>query len=365
MAILSSKNQKDKDTKSHASANQPALALVIKASRVSQAISRLTFPLQKAIASLTARKFSSWARNDRWLNQLGRRGERIILSKTDPTYQAFLKSEIEYWQKPARGDTQTIHGNDEHPNRSRKLREYWNELVTGSPRLSKIEMLSQMGPFENALTLGHFPGLEEIMAGSVAKRWTFNSITGRFADAQAGRPVTIIREDLNFANFKENEYDLIVCEAILHHIVNLDHLLSQINRALTPDGRFVVIDYVGEERFLWKEEKRRFINGLLAQIPLKYVSHQFAGIDSIHFTSLSPFEAVTSTRIPGALKEHVGLGEMREGYGVLFPALLFLKARYLSEDNPIIDLLIEADRESKKYGVQPSAVAGVFTKLIP
>lgn len=329
-----------------------------------RSISSVVFPLQKGIAGLTACRFSAWAENERWLNQLALDGSRQIASKSDPTYQAFLNREIEYWQKPAHGDTQTLHGNEDHPDRNPRLRAYWNEFLSGSPTVSRVGMFQQMGPVEKALTLGHFSGLEEIMSGSVARHWTFNSITGRFTDSSHASVAAITCEDLNFASFKEDEYDLIICSAILHHIVNVDQLLAALNRALAPGGRLVVLDYIGEERFLWKEEKRRFINDLLAEIPPKYLRYPFAGIDAVHFGRLSPFEAVTSTRIPDALEQHLHPLEVRKAYGVLFPTLQYLRGRYLSEDNPILDLLIDADREANRRGLQACALSGVFQKRV-
>lgn len=326
--------------------------------------SRMVYPIQKSIVDLTSCKFSTWVENERWLDQLADSNERRIPSKTDPTYQAFLKKEIEYWSDSEFGNTETVRC-EEHPDRNKKLRAYWNELITGSPDVSRAEMFHRMGPFDQAMTLGHFGGLEQLVASSVAKQWTFNSLTGRFTDSIEMQNASLISEDLNFANFKENTYDLIVCEAMLHHLVNVDDLLATINRALTPNGRFVVLDYIGEERFLWKEEKRKYINNILANIPPKYQKYPFAGIDAVHFVRLSPFEAVTSSRIPELLERHLQPIEVRKAYGVLFPLTQFLRDRYLSEDNPVVDLLIQADRDASQYGVQPSAISGVFQKRLP
>lgn len=325
-----------------------------------RAIARVAFPAQRVIADWTTCKLSDWAKNERWLNQLAMEGSRRIPDKADPIYQHFLQREIAYWQKPAYGDTETVYAED-HPDRHPKLRAYWNKLVSGSEDECLTEMLQRMGPFGKAIALGHFDGLEAAMAGGVAHHWTFNSITGRFTVA-APENASIVSEDLNFARLKENEYDLIVCVGILHHIVNLDDLLAEVNRALSPGGRFVVVEYIGEERFYWSKEKREYINRILASLPPKYQRFPFAGLDAIHLGRLSPFEAVSSTRIPAALERHLQCLESRQGYAVMFPTLQFLKARYLSQDTPVIDLLIQADREAGEHGVQPAVLSGVYGK---
>jgi SAM-dependent methyltransferase len=325
-----------------------------------RAICRVAFPLEKFIADLTVCKFSDWAKNEKWLAQFTSQNTRQIPDRSDPIYQSFLKREIAYWQHPSHGDTQTIYAED-HPDRHAKLLAYWHEAVSGSPTLSLVDLLHKLGPFRNAMTLGHFDNLEELMTSSVAQHWTFNSITGRFANSSLSN-VSIISEDLNFARFKENEYDLVICVGILHHIVNIDSLIKAINQALTPNGRLVIIDYIGEERFQWKGEKRKYINDIISYMPPKYQRFPFAGIDAIHFGRLSPFEAVTSTQIPKVLETHLSLLESRQSYGVLFPMLHFLKSRYLIQDNPIIDILIDADREASKFGVRPTVLSGIYGK---
>jgi SAM-dependent methyltransferase len=329
-------------------------------SALARQVCNVVFPLQRMIAGLISAGLSSGAQLDRQL----RAWNGVIPGQSDPIYQEFLRQEIEYWRNPAHGDEDSLVDNDEHPQRSQQLREYYNRIVTGSPQLTKLEMLRRRGPFEHALALGHLPGLEAMVASGLARKWTFNSITGRFIGAMTGQDnVTFINEDLNFASLAENRYDLIVCDGVLHHLVHLDSLVAQVNRALTSNGIFFVNEYIGEERFRWRNEKRSYVNTLLAELPLNCLAHKFTSVDVIHFARLSPFEAVTSTQIPSLLDAHLTpVEKVRKGYGVLFPALLFLKPRYLTTDNAIVARLIEADEDSLAHGVLPAALSGIFGK---
>ena len=53
--------------------------------------------------------------------------------------------------------------------------------------------------------------------------------------------------DLNTIQLPENTYDVIVVKAVLHHLINLEHTISEIHKALKPGGLLWVGDTNGEE----------------------------------------------------------------------------------------------------------------------
>lgn len=55
--------------------------------------------------------------------------------------------------------------------------------------------------------------------------------------------------DLNFVNLAPRDYDFILCHGVLHHLINLEHVLDQVNRALTEDGLLLIYEYVGPDRW--------------------------------------------------------------------------------------------------------------------
>ena len=87
-----------------------------------------------------------------------------------------------------------------------------------------------------------------------------------------------------------------------------------------------------------------------------------ASVDVMHLSRLSPFEAVTSTALPGLLAKHFVTREVRTAYGVLFPVLEFLKEEYFCSENPALEGLLQADREAGQHGLLPTTLAGVFGK---
>jgi len=54
--------------------------------------------------------------------------------------------------------------------------------------------------------------------------------------------------DLNFAELQPDSFDFILCHGILHHLINLEFILAQINRALTRDGIVLIYELRGRRQ---------------------------------------------------------------------------------------------------------------------
>jgi SAM-dependent methyltransferase len=68
---------------------------------------------------------------------------------------------------------------------------------------------------------------------------------GRNSAARAGvrNQLRFVPADLNAWN-PEDDYDAVLANQTLHHVVNLEGLFDQIGRSLRPEGRFIVSDMV-------------------------------------------------------------------------------------------------------------------------
>lgn len=70
---------------------------------------------------------------------------------------------------------------------------------------------------------------------------------------------TVRQGDLNFADIAPGTYDFIICHGVLHHLINLEHILDQINGALTNDGIVLIYEYVGETRWQFSESRMEYL----------------------------------------------------------------------------------------------------------
>ena len=151
------------------------------------------------------------------------------------------------------------------------IERYTNRRFTGEPRTQWFETISRHGQFERGLILGT-SGLGQdsrILETNPRLHVTFCDISEgsltRWAEVLGrrfpGRVDTRVA-DLNFVELPESSYDVISSSSTLHHVINLEDLARQINRALTPGGFFFLQDYVGESSFRFAESKKRLFEEL-------------------------------------------------------------------------------------------------------
>lgn len=84
-----------------------------------------------------------------------------------------------------------------------------------------------------------------------------------FRDGQ----VRFLAADVNTIALEENTFDLIYVNQSFHHFLELEHILEQVYRALTPQGYFVLDEYVGPPRFQWTDAQLALTAQLLGIMP--------------------------------------------------------------------------------------------------
>lgn len=73
--------------------------------------------------------------------------------------------------------------------------------------------------------------------------------------------------DLNFVSIEPDSFDVIFAHASLHHMLNLEHLMTQIYHGLKAYGRFIILDMIGEVQTLFWQENVDFARNLVTQFP--------------------------------------------------------------------------------------------------
>jgi len=193
----------------------------------------------------------------------------MIYKLTDPNnkyYSKALHKEISA-DKRAIKDPQWPPDLDLHP----KILSYYNKLSTGSSSSSEFDWYKvfPQKSYSECLTLGSQSGRHEryLLEKNIVNRFDSivlslpqsNNLLTREID------VNFIVKDLNFICLPENKYDLIFCNGVLHHIVNLEQLLFEISKTLKEDGLFVCTEFIGENKWQWRDEKIKIINSLLSK----------------------------------------------------------------------------------------------------
>ena len=154
-----------------------------------------------------------------------------------------------------------------------------------------IDFISNFGPFKNVLVLGGNNTtlekylIEKKIADNIENIdiiYDNNSNMNKFAD-------------LNFIDLPSNRYDLVIAKSILHHIVNLEHLLYQVNKTLLTNGLFLVFEYVGENKQQWDSTKIELINKQFMASDI-IPNYQFDKLKENYFNNW-PFESIRSQEI--------------------------------------------------------------------
>lgn len=233
----------------------------------------------------------------------------IFHVERDEAYRRLLQDEEAFWD--ARKDTPLSRVPPEW------TRRHQNERLVGDPNREWYETIEDFGDFKRGCVLGAGPGRLEahLLRRHKELHLTVYDIAGKALDRiKAGldsefRPrVETRREDLNFCTLAEDSFDLIVAESCVHHLVNLEHVAFQVNRALTRDGYFFLRDTVAESRFQFSPEKKWLYEAALRAAGSKDL--HFAWPDTEHW-DYSPFEAVRSGEILEVFRRYLSETQVR------------------------------------------------------
>ncbi len=129
------------------------------------------------------------------------------------------------------------------------------------------------GPARIGLELGCGSGrlLRELLAEGVLERGIGVDLDESRFDWDGGKwgdRLEFLPADANRLQLERERYDLILCQGSLHHIEDLEHVMEQVSRALTPRGLFLVEEFVGPRRFQWTEAQLSMTRKLLGLMPL-------------------------------------------------------------------------------------------------
>jgi SAM-dependent methyltransferase len=169
--------------------------------------------------------------------------------------------------------------------------------------------------------------------------------------------MAFIRADLNVVALPADTYDVVWSSDCLHHIVNLEHLMAEIARALRAGGLFAFREYVGERRMQFSAERLARANTLLAEVPQRWRRSDV--LQAPRIETLSPFCAVRSDEIV-ALAEGRFEPLYKRQTGALQPLWSAVDVDALERDAP--DLAARLASAEAEATLPPCEVYAVFRK---
>jgi len=206
-----------------------------------------------------------------------------------------------------------------------------------------------------------------------------DSLTGidldesRFASAKQffeglSAKVRFIAADINAMELEQDCYDLIYALQSFHHFENLEHIMEQVKRALTPRGFFVLDEYVGPARFQWTDRQLALTAQLLGLMP-KHLRMYRHGIEKLQegrssvdeVIRVCPSEAIRSDEILPLFRRHFEVVHHKQLGGTIQHLLYSGIIHNFPDDDPAVDHIIDCidglERAFIECGVLPSDFA--------
>jgi ubiquinone/menaquinone biosynthesis C-methylase UbiE len=265
------------------------------------------------------------------------------VSPEDPAYRWKADAEARYWGREWSRSLVAV---------SPALESLVNRGLTGDPARSWLDDLIGRGPFDAAAMLGCDDAPLEtawIGAGASPRLDVYEMSAGMVRHRRAAAPagVRFVEADLNFVRLPEERYDVIWSSGCLHHIVNLEHLLDQVTRALRPGGVFAFHDYIGEARFDFEPRRLARVNAALHDVPVRFRRDRLEAISrDLVGRYRSPFCAVRSNEVLSAARARFQV--VHEVFtAALFPLALFIDVDALAREAPdVLQRVLAAEAEA-------------------
>jgi SAM-dependent methyltransferase len=133
--------------------------------------------------------------------------------------------------------------------------------------------------------------------------------------------------DLNSVQLPEKQFDLVVAQTCLHHVLFLEHVADQIWCSLKSDGYLWIHDFTGETQSQYEPKRLAIMNQILRILPEKFRRNRLSNRLMAEIkrpepgTLASPFESIRSSEIIPIFQRWFTIEWKRE-----FSALLHLVA---------------------------------------
>lgn len=287
----------------------------------------------------------------------------FVVQPDDVTYPFRARREAEFWRQS------TYQGTVFKP---KPVGQAWaNRVLTGDPTRHWFDDLVGRGPFERAAMLGcdeepyaaawlraRASAALDIYDLSPYALATVRRLAGAHADG-----ARFIEADLNFARLPAAHYDVIWSSACLHHLINLEHLLAQIEQALRPGGLFVVHDFVGERQIRYAPARLARARALFDEIPARYRHTGPEALAAPDPEALSPFCGMRPAELlPLAAARFETVHQATFGYLLPLPLVLDLE-RLAGEAPELWARLQQAEADAAgDPALLPSTAYAVFRR---
>ncbi len=249
-----------------------------------------------------------------------------------------------------------------------KVQERWNKLITNDEAMDyeafvvknylqpnkKLKMLSLgSGVCSHELRFASFSDyFETILCIDISN--ILLEEAEKIGETENLKNIKFRAQSIYDYEFPENEFDIVFFHASLHHFKDMEDLISsKIRKALKPNGKLIINEYVGPNRLQYPKYQIKAINEAIRLIPkkfrtrfkLKLIKNKVHGSGLIRMILADPSECIESQKIlPVIHSQFKTIYETPYGGNILMTALKDISHHFLdidSEKEKVLNTLFE------------------------
>jgi SAM-dependent methyltransferase len=187
----------------------------------------------------------------------------------------------------------------------------------------------------------------------------------------AGAPVRLMAADVDRVQLDPSSYDLIYAVQSFHHFDDLEHICTEISKALMPGGFFVLDEFVGPARFQWTGAQLALTSQILGLLPRNLRIYQ-NGIEKLQegrstpeeVIRVCPSEAIRSDQILRVFRKHFKVIHEKKLGGTIQHLLYSGIVHNFPDGDPATDHLIDCINGLEEVFIDHGILPSDFVLLI-
>jgi SAM-dependent methyltransferase len=157
--------------------------------------------------------------------------------------------------------------------------------------------------------------------------------------------------DVNRITLEDGVYDCVFGVHSVHHLEALEHVFSEVRKALKPGGYFILNEFVGPTQFQWTDRQLQVINGVLRALPpqlrvrcdsTRTVKSEVERPTIAEMKRIDPSEAIRSAEILPLLPRYFEVVEVKGYGGTVLQMLLYEIAGNFQNADPATSAILKA-----------------------
>jgi|GEM_PF-183624 len=191
---------------------------------------------------------------------------------------------------------------------------------------------------------------------------------------ESGYKINFFIEDVNYAKFKPNHYDIFFSWSALHHIENLEGVCRNAWEALKFRGLLVAQEYIGPNQLQWTDSQLDLANKILSIIPDTLKKDPATGIVLSHIERPSleqlnhtdPSEAIRSSEIIETINKFFKIKTIKyfggSLYNCLFNAIIYNFSHSDEKDIALIEMILFLEETLIQRGILDNDYAVIIAE---